>query len=126
MNVMHQDKQGRIGRLGWLGLMLVGIGLVIILFFVKTNALEAKAELRKLERTLEHTQAEIRIINAEIAHLESPERLRKLASEHLGLEPVSAERTLSLAEAVKLIPAKPPKPTKTAETVEPDQSKGGK
>ncbi|PHR60416.1 MAG: hypothetical protein COA43_06795 [Robiginitomaculum sp.] len=123
MNVMHQDKQGRIGRLGWLGLMLVGIGLVVILFFVKTNALEAKSELRKLERTLAHTQAEIRIINAEIAHLESPERLRKLASEHLGLEPVSAERTLSLAEAVKLIPAKPPK---SDETVEPHQPKGGK
>lgn len=107
MQASHIYHPRRVSRFGWLGLMLVGVVLVVVLFIIKAHALEARSKLRELEHTLAQEKAEIRMINAEIAHLESPERLRKLSKEHLGLEPVKVEQTLTLAEAVALMPRKP-------------------
>ena len=91
---------GTIGRTGWFVLMAIGIGLVFVLFSIKTRALDARAYVKKLEHKLEQEQAEVRMISAEIAHLESPERLRKLADQHLDLRPVKAKQVLSLEQVV--------------------------
>ena len=101
-----QKNAPRIGRLGWSLLMLIGVGLVVVLFSIKTRALEAKAHMRKLERTLERERAEVRMLGAELALLESPERLRALAEEQLGLEPVKAARVLTLEQAAQTLAKK--------------------
>lgn len=103
---MTVRKSSRIGRVGWFVLMLIGVVLIAVLYSVKTRALQAKAQVRKMERTLAQEQDSVHMLIAEIAHLENPERLRALADEHLNLQPVEAERTLSLAHAVESLPKK--------------------
>lgn len=93
-------RSGSIGRAGWFALMAIGILLVFVLFSIKTRALEARAYVKKLEHKLEQEQAEVRMISAEIAHLESPERLKKLTDQHLNLQSVKAKQVLSLEQAV--------------------------
>jgi len=104
---MKTHTVARIGRMGWALLMLIGVALIIALYFVKTRAAQARAHVNQLEHTLEQEQASVRMLNAEIAHLENPDRLRELSEQHLGLEPVDANRVLSLQEAVQRIPKKP-------------------
>ena len=99
-NSRYITRSGSIGRTGWFVLMAIGILLVFVLFSIKTRALEARAYVKKLEHKLEQEQAEVRMISAEIAHLESPERLKKLANQYLDLQSVKAEQVLSLEEVV--------------------------
>lgn len=106
-HMSYVSRPRRLGRVGWFVLMMVGVGLVVVLFSIKTRALEAKAHMRQLEQTLQQERAEVRMISAEIAHLENPERLRKLSKEYLGLHPVKAKQTLSLTQAVAQIPQRP-------------------
>jgi len=105
---MRRQAVARIGRMGWSILMLIGVALIIALYFVKTRASQARAQVKNLEHTLEQEQAGVRMLNAEIAHLENPERLRDLSKIHLGLHPVDASRTLSLEVAVETLPKKQP------------------
>jgi len=96
-----------INRLGWLALMLIGVVLVIGLYFVKTRAAQAKSHVRKLVHTVAQEEVSVRMLKAEIAHLENPQRLSTLADKHLNLQPVEAERTLTLEQAAKQLPKKP-------------------
>jgi cell division protein FtsL len=107
---MRSRTTARIGRFGWFVLMLIGVILIVMLYSVKTRALQAKALVRNMEHTVAQEKAGLRILNAEIAHLENPERLRQLAEQHLQLEPVEAERTLTLEEAARQMPRKEPIP----------------
>ncbi|PHR92113.1 MAG: hypothetical protein COA69_08880 [Robiginitomaculum sp.] len=105
--ISHISRPRRIGRLGWFVLMMIGVGLVVVLFSIKTRALEARAKMTQLEHIVQQERAEVRMISAEIAHLENPERLSRLSKEYLGLHPVKAKQTLSLAQAVEQIPLRP-------------------
>lgn len=104
---MTVKRVSPINRLGWLALMLIGVALVIGLYFVKTRAAQAKSQVRKLEHTVAQEQASVRMLKAEIAHLENPQRLRELSDKHLNLQPVEAERTLTLEQAAEQLPKKP-------------------
>lgn len=95
-----------IGRLGWFFLMLIGVVLIAGLYFVKTRAAQARSHVRSLEHTVAQEEASVRMLRAEIAHLENPERLRSLADKHLNLQPVDAERTLTLEQAAQALPKK--------------------
>ena len=92
----------RMGRVGWGFLMLIGVAMMVVLFFTKTRALEAKAELRQLRHVVLQEKAAIKMLEAEIAHLESPQRVHELAKTHLHLEPVPASRVLTMDEAASL------------------------
>jgi cell division protein FtsL len=92
----------RMGRVGWSFLMLIGVAMMVVLFFTKTRALEAKAELRQLQHVVLQEKAAIKMLEAEIAHLESPQRVHQLAKTHLQLEPVPASRVLTMDAAAAL------------------------
>jgi len=94
-------------RFGWIVAMVVFVGLLVALYSVKARTLSAKTRVHALEQTLEHEKQVVQILAAEIAHLESPERLRVLAAEQLGLQPTPASRTLTLAEAAEKIARRP-------------------
>ena len=111
---MRRHAVARIGRLGWAVLMLVGVALIVALYFVKTRASQARTHVKNLEHTLSQEEAGVRMLNAEIAHLENPERLRELSEQHLMLQPVDAKRTLTLEEAAQQLPKKQP-PTSASE-----------
>ena len=103
---MRVRRVSPVNRLGWLALMLIGVMLIIGLYFVKTRASQAKSLVRKLEHTAAQEEAGVRMLRAEIAHLENPGRLRRLSDKHLNLQPVDAERTLTLEQAVQKLPKK--------------------
>ncbi|NNC36786.1 MAG: hypothetical protein EX271_09655 [Acidimicrobiales bacterium] len=103
---MTVKRVSPVSRLGWFLLMLLGVMLVVGLYFIKTRASQAKLLVQKLEHTVGQEEASVRMLRAEIAHLENPERLRSLASEHLDLHPVEAGRVLTLQQAVNALPKK--------------------
>jgi len=94
-------------RLGWIVAMMVFVGLLVTLYSIKARTLSAKTRVHALEQTLEHEKQVVQILAAEIAHLESPERLRVLAAEQLGLQPTPVSRTLTLAEAAETLARRP-------------------
>lgn len=89
----------RTSRLGWIVAMVVFVGLLVALYSIKARTLGAKARVHALEQTLVHEKQIVQMLAAEIAHLESPKRLRVLAEEQLGLQPTPVARTLTLSEA---------------------------
>lgn len=94
-------------RLGWIVAMVVFVGLLVTLYSVKAKTLSAKARVHALEQTLVHEKQIMQMLAAEIAHLESPERLSVLAGEQLGLKPTPAARTLTLSEAATTMTRRP-------------------
>jgi len=111
----RQANSRQFGRAGWLIMMLLGVGLVVVLYTIKTRAMQSKALVKKLEHRLSQEQASVQILTAEIAYLKSPERLRRLASDHLALGPVKAKQTLTLEQAVEALPKKQPVKTEDAQ-----------
>ena len=68
------------------------IALVLGVYLAKTFAGRERQEIARLERQIRAEQASIRLLTAEVAHLEQPERLERLAEGYLGLKPVEVER----------------------------------
>ena len=87
--------------------MVVFVALLVLLYSIKARTLAAKARVSALEQTLEHERQVVQMLAAEIAHLESPERLSELAEQQLELKPTPVSRTLTLAEATAMLPKKP-------------------
>ncbi len=93
-----------IGKSVWVGLLLISLIFIACLFAIKTRALKAKARVKHLEHVLERERAEVRLMNAELAHLLNPERLERLAETYLELHPTKAKQTLGLSVAMDKIP----------------------
>ena len=108
---MIARPKSRISRLGWVILMLIGIVLIVLLYSVKTRALEARAQLRSLEHLKKQEQAAVQMLKAEIAHLQSPKRLSGMASDYLQLSPLEAGQILPLDLAVETFPLNAPQNT---------------
>ena len=85
-------------RLGLFLLIVIGVLLTVALFYVKTGAKEARADVRRLERRIASEQAAIDVLRAERAVLANPDRLRALSSERLGLAPIREADTRAVVE----------------------------
>lgn len=59
--------------------------LAIGLYKAKTDAARTEAHVRDLQSQIEESEADLRALRAEIAHLESPGRIETLAQDHLGV-----------------------------------------
>lgn len=77
---------------------LVGVGvllsLVLGVYMAKTFAGRERAEIASVERQIEDEKIRIRLLQAEVAHLEQPRRIEGLAAS-LNLEPIAPERETS-------------------------------
>ena len=98
MSVYYRDQAKLARRMTAFLLFFVGVILTVALYYVKTRAQSAKTEVRQLERQLTAENAAINILRAEIAHLENPERLKRLAGQELGLVDTEASQNLSEAD----------------------------
>lgn len=85
-------------RLGLFLLILLGLGLTMMLFFVKTRAQDAGETVARLESQIAEHELAISVLSAESAVLSNPERLRQLSRDRLALSPVTTEATSTLAE----------------------------
>ena len=82
----------RVVELGALGVLLV---LILTVYLAKTGAGGKRADIDHIQGQIFDEQTQIRMLRAEVATLEQPERLEALSARYLGLEPVSARREVT-------------------------------
>ncbi len=66
--------------------------LVFTVYLMKSAANVERAAITKAEREIARERRTLRLLRAEAAHLERPERIERLSETYLGLAPVSARR----------------------------------
>lgn len=85
-------------------LFLIGVALTVGLYYVKTRAQTARKHAVKIERQIAQEEASLRVLRAEIAYLENPERLKTLSEAHLGLQPIAVKDVLELTDIAVQFP----------------------
>ncbi|HEY2658131.1 MAG TPA: cell division protein [Caulobacteraceae bacterium] len=90
-------------------LELIGAGfltaLVLTVYLAKTGAGDKRDDIDRVQQQIEEETAQIRLLRAEVAAEERPERLEALAGQYLGLQPVSAKHEIepeALADVAQL------------------------
>jgi hypothetical protein len=72
---------------------LVALGALTVLilgvYLAKTMAGSERAEIARVERQIDLEKERIRLLQAEVSHLEQPARIEHLSETYLGLGPVS-------------------------------------
>ena len=104
MNVAYHDAAQASRRLTGFLLFVLGVGLTVGLYYVKTRAQTARAEVVSLERRVAAETQAIHVLRAEIAFLEAPDRLAALGGEELGLAPTDPARVVDADAVVRDIP----------------------
>ena len=79
-------------------LVALGVLMAVILgvYLAKTMAGRERAEIASVERQIEAEKARIRLLQAEVAHLEQPARIEALSTAHLGMVPLQAKHETTL------------------------------
>jgi hypothetical protein len=90
----HRVRGFRIVEVGALGVLLV---LILAVYLAKTGAGAKRADIDAIQQQIFSEKSQIRVLKAEVASLEQPERLEALSGKYLGLVPVSARRELTAA-----------------------------
>jgi hypothetical protein len=127
MNWLNRRVRGfRLVDLIALGLLTV---LILGVYLAKTIAGGERSKIASVERQIGAEKARIRLLEAEVSHLEQPARIERLSETYLGMAPVSFKREADpealpeLARHPLALPAKPveatPDPTITAEPASP-------
>jgi cell division protein FtsL len=91
--------------------LAVLVMLILGVYLAKTIAGRERAEIASAEHQIESEKARIRLLDAEVAHLEEPARIEHLSETYLGMAPVPIKREVdadALAE-VAIHPVTPPK-----------------
>lgn len=89
MNLFDQRVRGfRVVELGGLGVLLA---LVLAVYLSKAGAGGERADIDHVQQQITDEQTRIRLLRAEVASLEQPERLEALSSQYLGLQPIPAK-----------------------------------
>lgn len=87
-----------------LALVLIVV-LAVGLYKAKSDASKAQAHVRDLQTQISDTEADMRALRAEIAHLESPARVEDLAERELGVRVGSESTALPEAQIDQILPA---------------------
>ena len=100
---------------------LVGVGLLMFIilgvYLAKTIAGRERAEIATVERQIKAEKARIRLLQAEVAHLEQPGRIERLSVGYLNMEPVTAGRDATVEQIIDLARAGPPRKDKPVSAV---------
>ena len=78
----------RVVELGGLGVLLA---LVLAVYLSKAGAGGERADIDHVQQQIGDEQTRIRLLQAEVASLEQPERLEALSSQYLDLQPIPAK-----------------------------------
>ncbi len=78
--------------------LLTAASAALLLFYVKQQVREMEKELGLVHRSILDHQVAIQVLKTEWSYLNQPARIAELASRHLGLRPVSAERIIRLED----------------------------
>ena len=103
----------RVVELGGLAFFIV---LALGVYMVKAGAGRDRAQIALIERQILVEQTRLRLLRAEVAHLEQPERIERLAAAYLGMGPTSPKNEATV-ETLGLIALKAPLPVPPATPV---------
>lgn len=67
-------------------------GLFFYVYLTKAEANESRNEIARLEKQIAQEHRKLRLLRAEVAHLEQPGRIEQLSEAHLGLGPVNVRK----------------------------------
>jgi len=96
------------------------VAIILSVYLAKTIAGRERTEIATVEKQIDAERDRIRLLQAEVAHLEQPSRIEQLSSTHLGMVPIPAKNEITpenLAEVAQgaRFGAKPkPKPATVA------------
>jgi cell division protein FtsL len=94
--------------------LLVLMGLALAVNLAKAYAGRDMREMVQTQRFIKEESTRIRLLKAEGAHLEQPERLQRLAKIHLNMAPLRADQEGDLDSLPMLVAGvSPPGPVKT-------------
>jgi cell division protein FtsL len=82
----------RIVELGAAGFLLI---LVLVVYLAKTGAGDKREDIERAQQQIDDEQSQIRLLRAEVATLEQPERLETLSAQYLNLQPIPAQHEVT-------------------------------
>ena len=86
--------------------------LVLGVYFSKAHEGHETAEIGDVDQQIAETQRRVRLLDAELAHLEAPARIEQLSQQYLGLAPIPAKHETpdtGLMEIARQAAEPPPK-----------------
>ena len=81
----------RVVDLGLFGFLMV---LMLVVYLAKTFGGAERSQIAQVERRISDEKVRVRLLRAEVAHLEQPGRIEALSRQYLGLQPVSAKQEI--------------------------------
>ena len=100
--IYHKRTEAAKGII-WALIALFGLFLLVLLYSLKSMALDARKDIRQLQADILQEENAVQLLKAEIVYLERPDRLSELSQQSLGLEPIRYQDLVSL-EGLKNIP----------------------
>ena len=97
-----------------LAALVVFLALALAVYAFKTSAGAEGRDIADVESQVQDETRQVRLLRAEVAHLESPDRLERLATRYAGQAPVSAKQEVASAALPQLAQATPPPPAANA------------
>lgn len=97
-----------------IGVLLVA-AMVFSVYVAKAGAARESARISDLERQISDNGQRVRLLRAEVAQLEQPNRLEALSRE-VGLGPVDVHRQATVGSLASLAPIPEPRPVVIAPT----------
>ena len=97
------DRRVRGFRIVELGAMAVLAALVVLVYLAKDGAGDKRADIDRVQQEIVAEQEHIRLLKAEVAHQEQPERLEALAGQYLGLHPIAAKHEVDAGELADVV-----------------------
>ena len=86
------------------------VSVIVGVYLAKTIAGRERADIARIERRIDGEKARIRLLQAEVAHLETPGRVERLSTSYLGMKPVSVANEAELRQLPELARNGRPKP----------------
>lgn len=70
----------------------------VLMFVLKNQVQSLESELNRINLSIQSDVKAIHVLKAEWSHLNTPQRLRNLASKHIELNPARAEQIINYSE----------------------------
>ena len=100
----HRIRGVQVVNLWGIGVLLV---LVFALYLVKTFGGAERADIASTETQIAEEQRQIALLRAEVAFLQRPDRIQRLAEQSLNAQPISGKHDATLADLPKIAHAPP-------------------
>ena len=101
----HRVRGFRVVEIAALGCLIL---LIFWVYLTKAQAGDERARIARMDQDIAAEQQRLRMLKAESAHLEQPQRIETLSEAYLDLKPVPAKREATPQTLPELVRSPPP------------------